>query len=273
VIETPRLSVITPIDLDHQQFLGETLEEIAGEKAGIIKRGVPCIVGRQKDAALEVIERQAARLGAPLFRYGQEWHVSEERGRLVYQDDNGLLDLPHPALLGPHQIENAGTAIAALRQMGCDEAAFDGAMTGATWPARMQRLRSGPLVEIAGNAELWLDGGHNPAAGKALAATLQGLPARPTYFITGMLKTKDVSGYMAELANVSDTLFAVSIPGEAATLSAQETADYAAAAGFEAKVSEHVADALSAILQIDPAARVVISGSLYLAGAILRENG
>jgi len=195
VVDTPALCIITPIDLDHQQFLGETLPEIAGEKAGILKRGVPCIVGPQQDEALEVIERQAARVGAPLSIYGQDWHVSEEHGRLVFQDEQGLLDLPLPALRGPHQVMNAGGAIAGLRLLGMDEAACEHAMKDVTWPARMEKLTEGSLVDLVHPGDLWLDGGHNPAAGHAIAQTLKTLPNRPTHFICGMLNTKEFRGF------------------------------------------------------------------------------
>ena len=165
VVANPVATVITPVDLDHQQFLGETLPEIAGEKAGIIKRRVPCIVGPQQEAGLEVIEAVAARHMAPLAVYGQHWHAYREAGRMVYQDEQGLLDLPLPRLPGLHQVQNAGGALATLRVLGFDAAACEAAVTNAYWPARMQRLKTGPLVEAAGEAELWLDGGHNPAAG------------------------------------------------------------------------------------------------------------
>jgi dihydrofolate synthase/folylpolyglutamate synthase len=273
VVDQPALTVITPVDMDHQQYLGETLAQIAAEKAGIIKRGVPVIVGRQQDEALEVIEAQAARLNAPVFAHGQHWHVWEERGRLVFQDETGLLDLPKPALLGAHQVENAGIALAALRTLGQSEAAFDAAMTNATWPARMQRLRRGPLIDAAPQAELWLDGGHNPHAARAIAALLAEMPARPTHLICGMLNTKDVTGYMAPLAQVAQSLHAVSIPGQTATLSATETADTARKAGFTAQEADSVAAALAAITASDPHARILICGSLYLAGEILKENG
>ncbi|MFY1708611.1 bifunctional folylpolyglutamate synthase/dihydrofolate synthase [Tritonibacter scottomollicae] len=270
---TPEVSVITPISIDHEQFLGNTLAKIAGEKAGIIKRGVPVVVGPQPEEAMEVIEDTALRLGAPVIAYGQHWHVHEERGRLVYQDERGLLDLPLPALMGAHQVQNAGAALAVLRHLGADEAACEAAMTGAEWPARMQRLKTGPLVEAAGAAELWLDGGHNAAAGIALADVLAKLPKRPTHLICGMLNTKDVTGYMRPLAAQADSLTAVSIPGEAATLSAVDTAAAAASVGLAAQEAESVAAALDAILARDPDCRVLICGSLYLAGNILRENG
>ena len=270
---TPQVSVITPISIDHEQFLGNTLAKIAGEKAGIIKRGVPVVVGPQPDEAMEVIEDTAMRLGAPVIAYGQHWHVHEERGRLVYQDERGLLDLPLPNLMGAHQIQNAGAALAVLRHLGADEAACEAAVVGAQWPARMQRLKTGPLVEIAGAAELWLDGGHNAAAGIALADVLAKLPKRPTHLICGMLNTKDVTGYLRPLAAEAASLTAVSIPGEAATLSAEETEAAAKSVDLQADTAENVTEALKAILARDPSSRVLICGSLYLAGAILRENG
>jgi dihydrofolate synthase/folylpolyglutamate synthase len=273
VVEKPRLTIITPVSLDHQAFLGDTVSAIAGEKAGIIKRGVPVIVGPQSEDGLAVIEAKAARLGAPVLAYGQHWNAFEDRGRLIYQDENGLLDLPLPNLPGPHQIQNAGAAIAALRALGRDEAACEAAVTRAFWPARMQRLRHGPLVEIAPKVELWLDGGHNPAGGEAVAATLARMPKRETHLICGMLNTKDVTGYMVPLAPQVTQLHAVSIPGEKNTLPAEVTRDAARAAGIPAETAGSVAEALAGIAAKSPEARVLICGSLYLAGSVLRENG
>ncbi len=270
---TPRLSIITPVSMDHESFLGDTIAKIAAEKAGIIKRGIPVIVGPQHPDGLEVIESTAARLGAPILAFGQHWHVWEERGRLIYQDETGLLDLPLPNLPGPHQIQNAGAAITALRHLGYDAAACEAAVTRAEWPARMQRLRHGPLIDLAPQVELWLDGGHNPAGGEAIAATLARMPARPTHLICGMLNTKDVTGYMRPLAPQVTRLHAVSIPGEKNTLPAEATRDAALTAGITATTAPSVAEALSAITATDPQARVLICGSLYLAGNILRENG
>ncbi|MGR3711551.1 MAG: bifunctional folylpolyglutamate synthase/dihydrofolate synthase [Shimia sp.] len=272
VIDAPKLSVITPISKDHEQFLGDTVAKIAAEKAGIIKRGVPVIVGPQPDDAMDVIEATAAKLGAPVIAHGQHWHVWEERGRLVFQDETGLLDLPLPALPGAHQIQNAGAAIAALRYLGADDVACEAAMRDVFWPARMQRLTSASLAELAPEAELWLDGGHNAAAGQALGAHLGGLTTRPTYLICGMLNTKDVGGYMAPLAAKADGLFAVSIPGEAATLSAAETAKAARDVGLEASEATSVEAALAEIAGRSPLARVLICGSLYLAGHVLRTH-
>lgn len=274
VVERPRLSVITPVSIDHQQYLGETLAEIAGEKAGILKAGVLGIVGRQEDAALAVIEAQAARRVAPLMVAGQDWDIWEEHGRVAFQDAGGLLDLPHPVLIGAHQVENAGIAVAALRALGMDEAACAAALTRASWPARMQRLRRGPLVEASGGAEVWLDGGHNAAAGVALAEALTRLPARPLNIVCGMLRTKDATGFLRPLAPLAGSLTAVSIPGEAATLAAEETVAAARGAGFaDAAAAPDVGAAVAAIVARQPDCRILICGSLYLAGRVLRENG
>ena len=270
---TPRLTIITPVSLDHQQYLGDTVALIAAEKAGILKRGIPCIVGPQSDEGLAVIEARAARLGAPLLVYGQHWHVSEDRNRMIYQDETGLLDLPLPNLPGPHQIQNAGAAIAALRHLGFPADACEAGVTRAQWPARMQRLRQGPLVQAASGIELWLDGGHNPAGGAALAATLARMPARATHLICGMLNTKDIAGYLRPLAPQVKSLIAVSIPGEKNTLPADVTEAAARASGMQATSAASVLDALTAIGAIEPSARVLICGSLYLAGQVLRDNG
>ncbi|GGF54686.1 bifunctional folylpolyglutamate synthase/dihydrofolate synthase [Paracoccus acridae] len=274
VIDTPRLTVITPVSIDHTQYLGDTLPLIAGEKAGIIKRGVPVVVGPQDDEALRVIEARASGLTAPVFAHGQHWMIAPDRGGMVYQDDHGLWDLPLPNLIGPHQIQNAGTALAALRQLGATDAQARVAVTQAEWPARMQRLRHGPLVDLAGpQAELWLDGGHNPAGGEALAATLAALPTRPTHLVCGMLNTKDIAGYLRPLAAQACSLTAIDIPGEPNTLPAATTAGVAASVGMIAGMAEDAAAAVSAIAAQDPHARILICGSLYLAGRVLRENG
>ncbi len=273
VVARPALTIITPVDLDHQQYLGNTLAAIAGEKAGIIKRGVACVVGPQHPESMDVIEAVAARNGAPLLAYGQHWHVSTERDRLIYQDDRGLLDLPLPNLPGPHQVMNAGAAIAALRHLGKDEAACEAAITRAYWPARMEKLTKGALVDLAAPAELWLDGGHNPAAGVALAATLRAQSPRPTHLICGMLNTKDIAGYLRPLAGIAQSLTAVSIPGEANTIPAEDTARFAADVGLPASTAASVQDAITAIRAAHPQARILICGSLYLAGHVMRENG
>lgn len=273
VVDQPAIAVITPVSIDHQQYLGDTLAEIAGEKAGILKRNCFAIIGPQQDEAMDVIEAKAREVGATCKIHGQHWHVWEENGRLVYQDENGLLDLPLPALIGAHQVQNAGIAIATLRYLGKDDVAFEGAMLNANWPARLQKLRHGPLINAAADAEIWLDGGHNKAAGYALAEALGRLPDRKLYLVVGMLNTKDASGYMAPLKTRADKLYGVSIPGEAATLSAQETVDAARKVGFDAEVATDFQTAVADIVQADPSARILICGSLYLAGNVLQLNG
>ncbi|MGA0776629.1 MAG: bifunctional folylpolyglutamate synthase/dihydrofolate synthase [Gemmobacter sp.] len=273
VIDRPALCVITPVSMDHEAYLGPTLGAIAGEKAGILKPAVRAVIGPQSPAAMAVIEARAEAVGAPLFVANRDWQARRERDRLIYEDDRGLLDLPLPALPGVHQIDNAGAAIAGLRLLGLDAAACEAAVSRPEWPARMQRLTRGPLAEAAPGIELWLDGGHNPGAGEALAATLAGMARRPTHAICGMLNTKDVGGYMRPLAPHLAGLRAVSIPGEKNTLSAAETAAAATAAGIRAETAGTVAEALAAIATEAPRARVLICGSLYLAGSVLRENG
>jgi dihydrofolate synthase/folylpolyglutamate synthase len=273
VIERPALTVITPVSMDHEQYLGDTLSKIAAEKAGIIKRGVPCVVTRQAPDASAVIEDRADRLGAPLSAQGQQWQVGQEHGRMVFQDEAGLLDLPLPALPGAHQRDNAGAAVAALRLLGLDAPACEAAVTDARWPARMQRLATGRLADRAPGAELWLDGGHNPAAGEALARALSDLPDRPTHLVCGMLSTKDARGFLRPLAEFAESLTAISVPDQTATLPAAETARLATEAGHDAHEAPDLATALDAIAGRAPHARIVICGSLYLAGHALHENG
>jgi dihydrofolate synthase/folylpolyglutamate synthase len=267
----PVLTVITPVDFDHEAYLGDTLPEIAFEKAGILKRGAPGIVAPQADAALEVIERQAARVRAPLFVHGQDWHVAEEAGRLVFHDDAGLLDLPRPHLRGPHQVVNAGTALAALRRLAAPRSAAEAAMA-ADWPGRMQRLTRGPLVDAAAPAPLWLDGGHNPAAGAALAETLRAMRVPPWHLVCGMLRTKDVTGYLRPLAPLAASLTAVPVPETEASLPAEATAAAAREVGIEARTAADAAAAIAGLPRPDPG-HVLICGSLYLAGHVLREHG
>ena len=274
---TPALSVITPVSIDHQQYLGETLAVIAGEKAGILKAGVPAVVGPQADQAREVIEAVADRVGAPLSIHGQDWMVRSERDRLIFEDQSGLLDLDLPSLRGAHQVDNAGTAIAALRQLCRGDA--EAAVTRAEWPARMQRLRKGPLVDLLPKgAELWLDGGHNAAAGQAVAAEL-GKMARqrpaPLWLIAGMLETKSVVDFLGPFAAIAEGMRTVEIPESEASLSATALARTALSLGMRVKAAEDAEAALQSILAEPMAAppRIVICGSLYLAGAILQNHG
>lgn len=274
VVARPRLTAITPVSLDHQHYLGDTLGQIAWEKAGILKRGVPCIVGPQAPEAMGAIERRAAEVAAPLRICGQDWHVRREHGRLVFEDDDGLLDLDPPRLTGAHQTENAGIALAGLRALGLPPSACQSALTEAVWPARMQRLRGGPLAEAARSAELWLDGGHNPAAGAALAAHLAELDRRhPTRLglVVGMLETKAATGFLSPFASLSPIARTVTIPGAPAAFPADALATRAVEAGLAASAASSVADAVAEVRRAG-AGRILICGSLYLAGHVLAEN-
>jgi len=282
VIEHPLGAVITPISVDHVDFLGDSLEKIAAEKAGILKRNAPAIVAAQPRDALAVIERQAARLSAPLKIAGEDWTATEERGRLVYQDDAGLLDLPAPKLYGRHQFENAGLAIAALRAikpLKIAPAAFEAGLTKVDWPARMQRLTQGKLVALAPpGSELWLDGGHNPDGGRAIAAALADLEervSRPLVLIVGMLATKDCEGFLSNFTGLARRLIAVPVPNAEKGLPAETVADAARAIGLAATSRDNLAEAFDAArkLDLEPPPRILITGSLYLAGEVLRENG
>jgi dihydrofolate synthase / folylpolyglutamate synthase len=280
VVERPLASAITRLSLDHRDFLGDTIAAIAAEKAGILKRGVPTVVASQTREALVVIERHAARVKAPLRIAGEDWTASEERGRLVYQDDDGLLDLPAPKLYGRHQFENAGTAIAALRAAGLrlPGAAFEAGMTRVDWPARMQRLSQGRLASfLAPESELWLDGGHNADGGRAIAAALADLEervSRPLVLIVGMLSTKDSEGFLRNFAGLARRVIAVPIHQDKA-LSASALADIARGIGIPASIADDVASALTLAgkLELAPAPRILITGSLYLAGEVLAANG
>ncbi len=281
VIAAPALSVITPVSMDHPEFLGSTLAGIAFEKAGIIKPRVPVVVATQEDEARAVIERQAEKLRAPIQIGGQDFTGREERGRLVYQDETGLLDLPLPRLAGRHQIGNAATAIAALRQFdpSLPEAAFEAGMGRVDWPARLQRLASGPLADLAPQgAEVWLDGGHNVAGGRVLGEAMADLEARaprPLVIICGTLATKDTAGFLSAFQGLAKHVFAVPIPGEHAGRPPQEVAAAAVTAGLSAECADGVADALQRIAAQAWATspRILITGSLYLAGQVLEANG
>ena len=282
VIDTALATVVTRVSIDHTDFLGPTLGDIAGEKAGIIKRNVPAIIAAQQREALGPIERQAAKMHAPLRIAGEDFTATEEHGRLVYQDEAGLIDLPAPRLYGRHQYENAGLAIATLRaieRFKIPHAAFEAGMTGAEWPARMNRLPLGPLTAHApAGSEIWLDGGHNPDGGRAIAAALADLEervSRPLVMIAGMLASKDCEGFLRNFAGLARKLIAVPVPGSEKSVPAEALAETARTIGLSATSRDNVAEALEAVrkLDLDPPPRVLITGSLYLAGDVLRENG
>ena len=282
VVETPLASVITPIGIDHIEFLGDALMQIAGEKAGIIKRGVPVISAEQLPEAQAVIEQRAKQLRSPLYAAGQDWHVDVEHGRLVYQDERGLLDLAAPRLFGRHQFDNAGLAIATLRaqeRFTIDAAAFERGVTGAEWPARMQRLTSGRLVDQAPrDSELWLDGGHNVDGGRVAAAALGDLEERvprPLVVIVGMMGNKDAKGFLANFAGLTRHVIVVPIPNSENAMPPDVLADAVRALGMRAETADSVEAALQLLTRLtyEIPPRILIAGSLYLAGHVLAENG
>jgi dihydrofolate synthase/folylpolyglutamate synthase len=272
VIAHPALTVITPVSIDHEQFLGTTIKKIAGEKAGIIKPFCPVIIGKQDKEALEIITEKAKEKKAPMLTEGQQWRIKQTGNSILYHDHNTRIELPLPNLLGTHQIQNAGIAIAALTQLTEKKEAFHGAVSKAKWPARMQKLRTGPILATLGHSDVWLDGGHNPAAGKALANYLSTQNKKPTVLICGMLRTKDVAGYLSPLSNLVKFLAAVSIPNEQNTLSADETAKSADELGINSKSFTSISEGVQFVANQFPNCQVLICGSLYLAGQILREN-
>jgi dihydrofolate synthase/folylpolyglutamate synthase len=291
VVPKPAMTIVQPVGLDHVEFLGNDLATIAAEKAGIIKPGVPVVVGPQDEIAREVILRRADQLSAPVLMFGQDFAGRQEHGRMVYEDEMGLLDLPLPRLIGRHQIDNAAVAIAGLRHAALDhhsmgwgaDSAVEKGLRTVDWPGRLQRLSHGPLVADAPeDAEVWLDGGHNPHGAAAVSRAIADLEEkidRPLYLICAMLKTKDAVGFLSAFKGLARHVVTIAIPGEAASMGAGALYDAARAAGLDAAPAEDLEDAM---LQLHAWARaharetpprILICGSLYLAGQILAENG
>lgn len=282
VINTPLAAAISPISMDHTEFLGDTLMQIAREKAGIIKRNVPTICTEQLPEAFAEIEQQAKRMRAPLYLSGREWHVSVEHGRLVYQDDRGLMDLAAPKLFGRHQFDNAGLAIATLRAQDTfriETAAFEFGITNAEWPARMQRLAAGALVEEAPQgSEIWLDGGHNAEGGRVVAAALGDLEervSRPLVVIVGMMANKDVHAFLANFVGLTRHIIAVHIPDRDNAMPPDRLADAVRQLGMRVEIAASVKAALRALVSLtyEVPPRIIITGSLYLVGHVLAVNG
>lgn len=278
VVDKPVLTILTPISYDHADKLGNTVELIAAEKAGILKPGVPCVVSQQDDTVHEVIAREAACRQAPLAIWGQAYDAYEQRGRLIVQRADQLLDLPLPALIGPHQIVNAGTAVAAALELPgfkVSEEAIEQGLATVRWPARMQRIDGGPLPALLKpGSELWLDGGHNPAAGRFLAETLADLEERapkPLYLVVGMLGLKDAAGFLGAFRGLARHVVGVPIPGShESPFEPDQLAEAARTVSLNAEGAESVEAALKRIEAIDPGPkRILIAGSLYLAGHVL----
>ncbi|WP_292280748.1 folylpolyglutamate synthase/dihydrofolate synthase family protein, partial [Mesorhizobium sp.] len=282
VIKRPAVSVIMPISMDHEAYLGDRVELIAAEKAGIMKRGCPVVIGAQEsETALQVLIETAERLDCPTFVYGQDFLAFEENGRMVYQDEDGLMDLPLPRLPGRHQYANAAAAIAAVKAAGFEigHRAAERAMTHVAWPARMQKLTQGKLVDLAPKgAEIWLDGGHNPGAGIVIAEALaeqEEKNPRPLVLISGMINTKDQTGYFSAFKGLARHVYTVPVSNSDAGVPNDELALRAEEAGLSAEPVSSVASALMLLRDSwdGPAPRILIGGSLYFAGAVLAENG
>ena len=280
----PALSAITPIGYDHTGFLGDKLEGIAGEKAGILKPAVPAVIGRQRDLSAQVIAAEAARLGAPLFRMGREWQVTPTASGFRYDSDLLGLDLPAPALSGAHQIDNAATAVACIERLratglAIGDAAIRAGLGTVDWPARLQKLSRGPLVEaLSPGCELWLDGGHNEDCGLALARMASDWAREPAplplYLVFGMLTTKDAAGFLRPLARQATAARAVPFPAGHSAFTPAEACAKAADVGLDCSPANDIGAALEDLLATQPAPmRILICGSLYLAGEVLARNG
>jgi len=275
VVKRPAVTAITPVSLDHQAMLGPTVAAIAGEKAGILKPGVPAVIGPQTEEAETVIEARATEIGAPIYRWRQEWRCEPAGDGMRYEGQRWQHDLPRPSLLGAHQIGNAGTALACLEALPgavISPAAIANGLRHIEWPARLQRLTRGPLVEMMRGWEMWLDGGHNPAAGEVLAASIGSWRDRPLHLVVGMLNTKDAAGFFAPLAACTKSVQAVTIPGEANPLPAVDIAAAARSVGIAAYEAGSVEDALRAIASNENSGRILICGSLHFAGVVLHDN-
>jgi len=284
VMAHPAVSLIMPVSLDHQAYLGDRVELIAAEKAGIIKRGTPVIIGYQEqDAARDTILATAQRLGCDVSVYGQDFHAHEEHGRLVYQDESGLDDLPLPQLPGRHQLANAAAAIRALKAAGFDLPIqyIEQGLQNAEWSGRMQYVSSGPIIDQAPEgAEIWIDGGHNPAAGQVIAEMLaeqEEKRPRPLFLISGMINTKDPVGYFSAFAGMARHVYTVPVTGSDAGIDPVLLAEDAASAGLSAQPALNVAQAMRLMRKdwqdLEAPPRILIGGSLYMIGDVLADNG
>ncbi len=278
VVDHPLAAVITPVDIDHQAFLGETIAEIAVSKAGILKAGAAAIVGRQRDEGLAVIERRAAELGVVPFVAGRDFDGYRQSGRLIYQDETGLLDLPPPALAGLHQFDNAALAVAVIRHLGLpvSDAALAAGLRSVNWPARLSRLTGNLAKRLAPGQELWLDGGHNAHGAAALAAAIaemQAVRPAPLVLVVGMMNTRAPADFLAPFRDAAVRVIALDIPGEQNAHPAGVIAEQALASGVAAEAAPSIEAALASAAAVAPDARIVICGSLYLAGHVLEQNG
>jgi dihydrofolate synthase/folylpolyglutamate synthase len=277
VVRHPAVTAITPVSIDHVAFLGDTIAKIAFEKAGILKPGAPGVIAPQPDEAIPVIEARGAAVGAPLFRAGREWRFAATQDGMRYEGTRWRLDLPRPSLIGAHQILNAATAIACLENLDGFDVSTEAIAAGVShidWPARLQHLSRGPLIGLVpADVELWLDGGHNPAAGEVLGPVVAGWQDRPLDLVVGMLNTKDAAGFLRPMAPYARSLSAVTIPGEDNPLPDTEIAAAARSVGIAAETAPSVENAVRKLAARGGAGRILICGSLHLCGVVLAENG
>ncbi|KAF0183910.1 MAG: dihydrofolate synthase / folylpolyglutamate synthase [Hyphomonadaceae bacterium] len=276
-IDQKLLTIITPIDYDHKEFLGEDLAQIAREKCGILRAKTPAIIARQREEIVDVIEHEIEIIGAIPLVFGQEWDSYQSYGKLCLQTENQLIELPPPSLHGAHQFENAGTAARAALALGIEEAAIARGLQSAKWPARMQRFDFGEYgsMAISVGAELWLDGGHNPHGARAAAnfmAQLQDKNPRPFVLICGLLGNKDLEGFFEAFKQLSPKIMCVPITSSPNGTAPEALAKTAQSMGFDAIAFEDFELALTAALQFATTPRVLICGSLYLAGSVLADN-
>jgi dihydrofolate synthase/folylpolyglutamate synthase len=277
VVDKPALTVITSISLDHEKYLGSELSQTAYEKSGILKQGVPCIVARQEQEVLQVIEARATELDAPLIAQGEAWDAFEQHGRLVFQTDTSLIDLPLPRLPGRHQIDNAGMALAAVRALAGEKVGSDALSAGlksARWPARLQNITDSVLkAHIVEGSEIWLDGGHNASAAQVLAHAMAEMEERvpqPLHLICGMMTGKDAAAFFSHFKGLAQWAAMIPVAGKDRAYDADELARIAVGEGLDAHAEQGLIQALEASrARADGPVRILICGSLYLAGQVL----
>ena len=279
VIENAALSIITPISIDHQQFLGDTIESIAIEKAGILKTDTPAIVGKQCDSVNDIIFQKAKKLEIPLSVYGKDWLSKKFKETLVYEDNDGEIIFPAPKLIGDHQFENAGIAITAFRKLNIHQQYAEKALLNVNWPARLQKLKSGPLIclleKLPYTVEFWIDGGHNQAAAQALGSFLKTTFDGTSHLIFGMINSKDVIGFLSEVAYISKSVTCIKIPNENSSLTADEIYKEAYKINYNSFKANSLKLAIENIISRNIAKRnlrILACGSLYLSGQILRDH-
>ena len=279
VLKSPTMSIITPISLDHQQFLGDSILRIATEKAGILRTGIPAIIGKQTDEVNQEICCIAENLGTPTSVFGRDWFSKPYKNFLIYENDDGVIQLPAPKLEGDHQFENAGMAITALKLLGSKDSAFKGCMQNVEWPARLHNLTSGPLIKQCNltpfKVRLWLDGGHNQAAAKAIASFLSKPFYGTSHIILGMINSKDIGTFVSEIASFSDSIVCVNIPNEPASMCKEDILRETKKFKSQTFTATSISKALDTLINRNTShadMRIIICGSLYLCGNILKNH-